>query len=684
MSHITRIRLALKALEELGFTPVGLYALYWLGLRTGYYKQIMRTGGVNTHTSPSALQIHQVLQLPDKSDLLALLGDAGVNSVLEEANEVLSGKVRLFGGPPVPLQLKTPEPLSHWTSYALRDQVNGFEDIKFIWEPGRFGWACTLARAYYLSGEEAYAEKFWVLTDAFLVANPPNMGLQWVSAQEVALRIIALTFSYQVFMGSPSSTTDRAMRLAGALAEHAMRIPPTLNYARAQNNNHLLCEATGLYTVGLLLRNHPKSASWRDTGWYWFSRAIRTQIADDGTYIQHSTSYHRLMLQAALWVEALANYQGEDLPSAAMQRLSNASVWLAQLNDPETGGVPNLGPNDGANILPLTVCSITDYRPVIQAAHWAFCGKRLFQNGLWDELSMWLKVGKLQSRAITSNVHFGNKIKPILRSSNSWAYLRAAEFTSRPGHADQLHLDLWWRGLNVAQDPGTYSYNASAPWDNALTKTAVHNTVAVNSLDQMTYAGRFLWLDWAQGMLVSKDRSIDGSWDHIIARHNGYRKLNIVHQREVFAHTGDRWIIEDRILPDVDGIRESLNLSAGVKVDSPDLMEYNLSLHWLLPDWEWSIKQVDYQVVLSLVSPYGSIELSAGPKKNVFPQKLTQVLMTQIVRAGEVVYGSGDSLPIRGWISPIYGYKKPSLSFSLEVEASLPFIFLSEWRFPSS
>ena len=83
-----------------------------------------------------------------------------------------------------------------------------------------------------------------------------------------------------------------------------------------------------------------------------------------------------------------------------------------------------------------------------------------------------------------------------LYGKKSWAYLRTAQFTSRPSHADQLHLDLWWRGLNIARDAGTYLYNAPAPWDNSLTTTLVHNTVTINGRDQMTRAGRFLYLDW--------------------------------------------------------------------------------------------------------------------------------------------------------------------------------------------
>jgi hypothetical protein len=642
----------------------------------------MKAGEKKTRTQRPHLNIHQILELPDKSELTSLLGEAGIKSLLGEADEIVAGKVRLFGGLPVPLQLKPPEPLTHWTTYELGGTIEESEDIKFIWEPGRFGWAVTLARAYYLSGNEVYAETFWNFTDTFLEANPPNMGPQWVSAQEVALRIVALAFSWHAFMGSSRSTPDRLRRLTEALAEHAVRIPPTLIYARAQNNNHLLSEAAGLYTAGILLRDHPDSVRWRDSGWHWFNQAIQTQIADDGTYIQHSTSYHRLMVQASLWINCLVMCQDEVLPPATIRGLSTAARWLANLLDPVTGRVPNLGPNDGANILPLTVCNIEDYRPVLQAAHRAFCAEDLLGHGLWDELSMWLRVAKLKPEAQPSRNELDHSYPSMLRSNDSWAYLRAAEFTSRPGHADQLHLDLWWHGLNVTQDPGTYSYNASEPWDNALTKTVVHNTLTVNGRDQMTYAGRFLWLDWAQGKLISHARAKDRSWESITAQHNGYRKLNAIHQREVIAYMEDNWVIEDRLMPDVDGERESTDLSTGVEGHTLDSMKYNISLHWLIPDWDWTVEYEENKVEIRVESPYGPVRCSIGPKEQLLYQQSTYPLRVQIVRAGELIYGSGDVSPIRGWISPTYGYKKPALSLSVEIEETLPFIYISNWRFP--
>jgi hypothetical protein len=97
---------------------------------------------------------------------------------------------------------------------------------------------------------------------------------------------------------------------------------------------------------------------------------------------------------------------------------------------------------------------------------------------------------------------------------SSWAYLRLAHFKSRPGHADQLHLDLWWRGMNIAMDAGTFSYNNPPPWDNALSTTHVHNTITINGKDQMTRAGQFLWLDWAQAAVVTHDLDLTGRADH--------------------------------------------------------------------------------------------------------------------------------------------------------------------------
>jgi hypothetical protein len=226
-----------------------------------------------------------------------------------------------------------------------------------------------------------------------------------------------------------------------------------------------------LYTAGLVLGN----SKWRSFGWRWLNHALQNQIGEDGEYIQGSVNYHRLMLQTALWVNTIRNADfspQNQWPPATARALSRAARRLFSLLDPVSGQTPNLGSNDGSLIFPLHDCSFSDYRPVVQAAGRAFLGARI-SPGLWDEPSDWLGLTPAAGTSMPDH-----DPADTLHGKHSWAYLRAARLRSRLTHMDQLHLDLWWRGLNVALDAGAYLYNGRPPWDNPLTATG-YNTVSI-------------------------------------------------------------------------------------------------------------------------------------------------------------------------------------------------------------
>jgi len=482
-----------------------------------------------------------------------------------------------------------------------------------------------------------------------------------MSAQEAALRLMALIFATRVFANSQHTTAERVNRLAQALAVHAARIPPTLSYARAQNNNHLLSEAAGLYSAGLALPEHPQAQRWQSMGWKLFQQGLEAQIGDDGAFIQHSTSYQRLMLQLALWVRALALPRGEDFSPLALRKLAAATRWMLALVDEESGHAPNLGPQDGADILPLATLPRNDYRPLAQVAALTFLGERPFAPGPWDEMVLWLG-----GESAPENIPAVEAVKgmPVIRpaQTRAWAYLQAARFKARPGHADQLHLDLWWRGFNIAQDAGTYLYNAASPWDNALSGSGVHNTLTVEGCDQMLRAGRFLWLDWAQARLLERQMDPDGAWERITAEHNGYRRLGWRHRRTVTAYRDGRWMVEDSLLPMAQARARNHPATA--------------RLHWLLPDWPWSLEEKGMACFqLRIQSPQGWIVLSVQVQGNQTPS-------AHLARAGEVLQGNGPAGVTQGWASPHYGEKIPALSFSVSVRATPPITMKSEWSFP--
>ncbi len=683
MKLAPRLPIACKALRELGLKSVGLFALYQFGLQSGHYHRQLTASlsRLKDLNQGSNLTLHLCLpNLPDRDAIFDLLDDQVVQ-LYTQADEIVDGKVRLFGSQPVPLILTLPGPLFDWTYYAGgNDRIDG-QDIKLIWEPGRFGWACTLAMAYHLSGDPRYSEAFWDYTDKFFSSNPAYMGPHWSSAQEAAIRLIALAFSLQVFTQSGQATPEQLESIAKAIAIHAERIPPTLVYARSQNNNHLITEALGLYTASALLPEHPLAAKWHRLGWAWLQSAIRTQIDPDGTYIQHSTNYHRLMLQAALWAFAVHDhsFDNEPIPPEIASRLEAATHWLWKLIDPETGRVPNLGHNDGAYILPLSIYPYHDYRPVIQAAAQRFLNINLTPKAGWSDMSQWLgaspnptlKDVRLDYWHDRANLKtLTNQSPYILQNpkNGSWATICVARFHSRPAHADQLHLDLWWRGTNLAQDPGTYLYNSAPPWENSLTSALVHNTVTVDGQEFMLRASRFLYLDWAQGKVIKSETDPDRIIS-ITAAHNGYRNLGIIHDRKLIIENNGDWEIIDRV------------------TGSP-LRIHTIRLHWLLPDWEFEIQEAtettDYpRYRIRIRSPYGWVSLNIDQVSPIDKSQASQIAKLQVVRASKLIYGSGEVYPIYGWTSPTYGDKIPALACILELSQSLPIELKSVWTLPN-
>lgn len=637
MSLPEQVRRYAVAFAELGPRPIFENLLYRFGLASGHYRRALQAS-LRANQS-IATEFKPAFQPADPDRLKVLL--AGTSQA--EADQILTGKFQPFGGKPAVLNLQLGASPLDWTRW--KPEPN--QDIKDFWEPARFGWAVTLARAFRATGEDRYAECFWRNFEAFTAAHPAYTGPQWTSAQEAALRLIHFCLAGSELFAAPASSADRRQAMAAAIAEHASRIPPTMVYASAQQNNHLLSEAVGLVTAAHFLPGHPQAPHWRELGWREFERGILTQIDSDGNYGQQSTGYHRLMLTLALWMNVIRD---RDFSPEVLHRLQASTAWLAELERGLDGHTPNLGSNDGSLILPLGQAGVEEYGSTVKAAMAVFNGMPVDRD---DELSAWLArpAGIVQADFITS------QSMQRLDGQTSVGFLRTARFFSRPAHADQLHFDLWWHGQNILRDPGTYSYNAPAPWQNSLAGTDVHNTVSVDGADQMTRLGKFLWVDRADA-LVSNAAS-----RRLTARHAGYKRLGILHEREVQLQNTDDWLVIDRMLP-AGGRRKP----------------HTFRLHWLLPDalpmgdrsaeaeWRWVMEPLRFR----LIGRLGEISLAFSSDPASIQPEYT------LYRQGEVVYGEAPAHPTWGWESPTYGVLKPALSLAVCWTASAPLVFTTQ------
>lgn len=629
MSRVSRLGNAWQAARQLGFRQASLYVLYQLKRKSGWLRLKLPAG---VPVKSRAFPARRLFRLPDAAKIKNALGEAGLRELVQEADEIVSGRVRLFGGAAVPLQLEPSMPLAHALTYG--SEVNG-EDIKFTWESARFGWAVVLARAYHVTGDVRYPCAFWSYLRKFQAANPINLGPNWASGQEVALRLVAILFAGEV-MRSAASSADLEF-LAGVVEQSAARLPATLIYARAQNNNHLLTESLGLLAAGIWLGRH----KWTSMGWKWLNWGFQNQVADDGTYIQHSTNYHRLMLQTALWMDWIARGADLPFPNPTRLKLSTAVEWILAQMDRESGQAVNLGNNDGALILPLSTGGAQDYRSVAQSASAAFRDCAPFPPGASDEACCWLGLDRATRR--DESFSAANRID----SDEGWAALRAAKFTSRPAHADQLHVEIWNRGENLALDAGTYIYNGQPPWDNGLVTARVHNTVMVDGLEPMQRAGRFLWINWDQARLLAREES---PRQRVSAERDGYHASGIRHQRILEYAGKNHWKITDHFLP------------VGEK------KPHTFSIQWLVMDCTWRLE--GSRLFLTTEKNRAEISLSCEGANPIH---------LNLARAGEKIAGTGDVNPLRGWVSPTYGVRLPALSLQWVVQGAAPLTITTDW-----
>ncbi len=452
-------------------------------------------------------------------------------SAISEAEELLAGSANYFsvqacdiGNPPNwflnPIQNKRhPHSALHWSGIA--DFCAEAGDIKVIWEISRFTWAPVFARAWRISGDARYlsALQFWI--QDWWKRNPPNIGPNWMCGQETSIRMINALLALRL----AALEQDAGPGLVPFVEAHCRRIDLTTFYAVAQENNHATSEAAGLFVGGTWLvrcsegdaRRH--GHRWAKKGRKLLERGVRRLVLPDGSFSQHSLTYHRLMLDTLAIAEAWRRYMGEaPFSKDFYARASAATRWLGAVIDPVSGDGPNLGANDGAQPYRLDASAYRDFRTSLQLASTVFIGDAALGNGPWNESAAWLgidteKAPRAWINELSSTVFPDGGYVVLRNKTGVRVLLRAPTARFRPSHADALHLDLWWKGENVLRDGGSYSYSDDT-LGRTLSSVVGHNIEQFDDHDQMPRLGRFLYGSWVRviGLPTITTRDDEQSW----------------------------------------------------------------------------------------------------------------------------------------------------------------------------
>lgn len=495
--------------------------------------------------------------LPPPDLLRRVIHKAGVQRVLDVADDYCAGRFLFYSrrtydlGWPVnwlrdPVADRQHDGRRHWCDSPTFTTRLG--DVKDVWEPSRFACAYWLVRAYALTRDEKYPSAFWQMFEEWCRQNPPNMGPNWKCGQEAAVRVFAWCFALFGFWQARATTPERVVDMAKMIALHGERIAGNIGYAISQKNNHGLSESIGLMTIGLLFPEFKSAPQWLARGRRVLEQEVRRQIYDDGSYVQHSTNYHRVMLHDCLWAIRIAELNDRPLSKELTDRVGRAGAFLHELLEVESGDVPNYGANDGALVLPLTACGYRDFRPAVQAARFQATGRRVLEDGPWDEMLVWLygadSLAADRQSTPPSSRRFDVGGYYTLRDKDRWCMIRCHTYRDRPAHVDMLHVDLWYRGVNVLGDSGSYRYYCpdEPEAEHYFKDISAHNSIEIEGRGPLALVSRFLWLPWPRA------KCIEHTGETWIGEHHAYDRApqRAVHRRAVhFDRDGDVTITDD-------------------------------------------------------------------------------------------------------------------------------------------
>ncbi len=359
------------------------------------------------------------------------------------------------------------------------EKISEYKDIKVTWEINRLQFLNYLV----INNQR---EKAIRLLDEWIIKNPYDLGINWNSNLEVAIRNISIiNFLFKL------KDKELIEKYKNILFLHGSHIYNDISYTeKCIPNNHVIGEAAALYCLGNILDFEEKDK------WLLKARQILEKYIyhfhDDGTYEEASLSYHRFTLQMYImvFIFSIINHD-EFLKEKIVKILKKSLIFFNSIEKPN-GEYPDFGDNDeGLYFLVLNKRNFLDfvkslrkifnqdlnYHGEIQELEDIYGIKLDFFKFEENKEREFFKIGKYYSYKTDTNYIFTHNQNQIYHS-----------------HSDGMAIELVLENKNVLIDSGTFNYNIDSQKRRFYRGTKSHNTVWLGE-DQSLQIGSFRWVN---------------------------------------------------------------------------------------------------------------------------------------------------------------------------------------------
>ena len=380
----------------------------------------------------------------------------------------------------------------YWKSHPFKTPKG--TDIKNAWELSRFHQGISLGKAYLLSGDEKYTQKFIQIFNHFRIKNPFCAGVNWIDSSEAAIRLLNVIYSLSFFIESPLINELFINDFRDFSLFHSVFIENNLDYSKHRGSTYLI-NLLGLAAVGFLFKDHHYGKKNMDFAFHNLEQEIRSQVNEDGISFEQSIPYHFLNLETLYLSKVILEKSGNIFSEGYNQLLLN--MFDTQFNYVrKDNSIPQLGDSITSRILTFNYKdSELNYSAPLAVGAYLFNEgylKSIFPGGSAELLFLFgpgfvQKYSKIppeltekRSKGFVQGGHY------FLRAKEIDVFVEAGEISKQweqaPGHSDIFTYNLFYKGKEFIVDTGTYSIFADPDLRNRLRSIKRHNSVYIDDL----------------------------------------------------------------------------------------------------------------------------------------------------------------------------------------------------------
>lgn len=551
-----KVRLSVSVLKDYGINWIAIRLLYSIIKKLGIRSKLMpvkrfddfKNDIVNSlsYENFKEMLTNRFIEMDVKSFIQYQrnLGNKEKRSILERAGSVQKGTIYGFGnlelnyGVPLnwfknPLDEKSFDCSNHW---SLIPDFGLAGDIKLGWEISRFHFVFDLIKAHAITNDEKYYKEFIDLFTNWMEHNQPEKGINWKCSQEISIRLLSITYGFRYFSEFYLIENEIIINYYLLMESSLKHVFANKNYAlKSIKNDHAFVEMFALYIFGGMISSS-RYKKYQEIGAKQFEKQIFDQIYDDGGYKQNSFNYHRLILQ----LSAVYLHHNKQSSPKIGEYINKSIQFLNSAIMNELGNVPNFGPSDSALVFHYSN-DIKNFRKTLNLCNYLVNGKILYNSSSdFEEICWFTSAEKLYIQEANNNISTFKQSGYWYLKNEKWrVFFRAGKQWHRPFHNDMMHVDVWYKGVNVLCDMGTYSYNFNLNDSDFYNSYMAHNTLDISPTDKFKRTGKFLVTNWKNAEIILRD-------DNLICAEQSFDK-NTRHQRKINVEL-DAVMIEDKVI----------------------------------------------------------------------------------------------------------------------------------------